>query len=87
MKSDHRSKFSKLSNWKKKPEKNQGFNGSPLQPQYKDLKEQPHTLHTFLSLAMEVGSNSVENATDALSSDVDKLSPPVDVGALYEGRK
>ena len=27
VKSDHRSKFSNLSNWKKKPEKNQGFNG------------------------------------------------------------
>ena len=29
MKSDHRNKFSNLSNWKgeKKPEKNQGFNG------------------------------------------------------------
>ena len=24
---DHRSKFSNLSNWKEKPEKNQGFNG------------------------------------------------------------
>ena len=27
VKSDHRSKFSNLSNGKKKPEKNQGFNG------------------------------------------------------------
>ena len=27
VKSDHHSKFSSLSNWKKKPEKNQGFNG------------------------------------------------------------
>ena len=27
VKCDHRSKFSNLSNWKKKPEKNQGFNG------------------------------------------------------------
>ena len=27
MKKDHRSEFSNLSNWKKKPEKNQGFNG------------------------------------------------------------
>ena len=27
VKKDHRSKFSNLSNWKKKPEKNQGFNG------------------------------------------------------------
>ena len=36
---------------------------------------------------MEVGSNSVENATDDLSSDVGKLSAPVDVGAVSEGRK
>ena len=27
VKNDHRSKFSNLSNWKKKLEKNQGFNG------------------------------------------------------------
>ena len=27
VKNDHRSIFSNLSNWKKKPEKNQGFNG------------------------------------------------------------
>ena len=27
VKNEHRSKFSNLSNWKKKPEKNQGFNG------------------------------------------------------------
>ena len=27
VKKDHRSEFSNLSNWKKKPEKNQGFNG------------------------------------------------------------
>ena len=27
VKNDHRSKFSNLSNWKEKPEKNQGFNG------------------------------------------------------------
>ena len=27
VKNDHRSKFSNLSHWKKKPEKNQGFNG------------------------------------------------------------
>ena len=87
-----------LSNWKKKPEKNRGFNGIHLQQQYKYelfyinftsetcspfLKEQPHTLHTFLSPAVEVGSNSVENATDDLSSDVGKLSSPVDVGAVY----
>ena len=26
VKKDHRSEFSNLSNWKKKPEKNQGFN-------------------------------------------------------------
>ena len=27
VKNDHCSKFSNLSNWKEKPEKNQGFNG------------------------------------------------------------
>ena len=33
VKSDHRSKFSNLSNWKEAWKKNQGFNG--IEPQYK----------------------------------------------------
>ena len=64
VKSDHRSKFSNLSNWKEEAWKNQGFNGIRT----RDLRDTGAMLHSFIARLVEhrtgigevTGSNPVE---------------------------